>query len=578
MKATLGYGASTCSYADWLDADLIVFFGSNVAEQPAGHDEVPAPRQAERRRRSPSSIRYREPGLERYWIPSVAASALFGTALADHWFDVHTGGDLAFLVGVLQRARSRCGGDRRGVRPRAHDRLRRGARRGARRPTGTRIERESGATADAIERVRPAADRAAERGLRLVDGADAARARRRHDQGADQRRPRRAACPAGPNRGLVPIRGHSGVQGGAEVGCAPSVDAATRGALGERVGLRRPDGRGWTTARDGRARRARRRRRVLDRRRQFSRDAAGRGRSRARAAPAAAAHPSGHRALLVDAGRRRRRRAAAAGDDALRVAGRRHRDLDRAAHHLLAGDSRAPHRIGAAGVAGVRRSRWRARSRPRRPSVGFESAAAIRREIARRRAALRRHRAARDARAIRCSGVGRTLYADGRFATPDGKAHLRDRGRRCVRPRRPARSDVPRLDAARQAVQLDGAARHRSADRRRARRRADQRGGCRSAGARVDGDPIALVSPYGRFEGRAHVAPILPGNLEVHWPEAMGLLAPDWSIPSRASLTTTSLFAWHVVGSGLESAQFARRGPRGAHARVTSCKLRGFKT
>ena len=31
MKATLGYGASTCSYADWLHADLIVFFGSNVA-------------------------------------------------------------------------------------------------------------------------------------------------------------------------------------------------------------------------------------------------------------------------------------------------------------------------------------------------------------------------------------------------------------------------------------------------------------------------------------------------------------------------------------------------------------------
>src|SRR5437773_4858627 len=31
MKATLGYGASTCSYSDWLNADLIVLFGSNVA-------------------------------------------------------------------------------------------------------------------------------------------------------------------------------------------------------------------------------------------------------------------------------------------------------------------------------------------------------------------------------------------------------------------------------------------------------------------------------------------------------------------------------------------------------------------
>jgi anaerobic selenocysteine-containing dehydrogenase len=35
MKATLGYGASTCSYVDWLHADLIVLFGSNVAnDQP----------------------------------------------------------------------------------------------------------------------------------------------------------------------------------------------------------------------------------------------------------------------------------------------------------------------------------------------------------------------------------------------------------------------------------------------------------------------------------------------------------------------------------------------------------------
>src|SRR5690606_3395804 len=33
--------------------------------------------------------------------------------------------------------------------------------------------------------------------------------------------------PGRPNRGLVPIRGHSGVQGGAEVGCVPSVAPET---------------------------------------------------------------------------------------------------------------------------------------------------------------------------------------------------------------------------------------------------------------------------------------------------------------------------------------------------------------
>ena len=30
MKRTLGYGATTCSYTDWIGTDLIVFFGSNT--------------------------------------------------------------------------------------------------------------------------------------------------------------------------------------------------------------------------------------------------------------------------------------------------------------------------------------------------------------------------------------------------------------------------------------------------------------------------------------------------------------------------------------------------------------------
>src|SRR5947207_13455718 len=101
MKATLGYGASSCSYADWLHADLIVLFGSNVANnQPVTTKYL---HYAKKNGAEIAVVNpYREPGLERYWIPSIASSALFGTPLADDWFDVHTGGDLAFLVGVLR--------------------------------------------------------------------------------------------------------------------------------------------------------------------------------------------------------------------------------------------------------------------------------------------------------------------------------------------------------------------------------------------------------------------------------------------------------------------------------------------
>ena len=52
--------------------------------------------------RSQSSIRTGNPGLDRYWVPSVASSALFGTDLAEHWYAVDTGGDLAFLNGTMK--------------------------------------------------------------------------------------------------------------------------------------------------------------------------------------------------------------------------------------------------------------------------------------------------------------------------------------------------------------------------------------------------------------------------------------------------------------------------------------------
>ena len=44
----------------------------------------------------------REPGLERYWVPSNLESAIFGTRMTDEFFAVHTGGDIAFLTGVLK--------------------------------------------------------------------------------------------------------------------------------------------------------------------------------------------------------------------------------------------------------------------------------------------------------------------------------------------------------------------------------------------------------------------------------------------------------------------------------------------
>lgn len=101
MKFALGYAASTCSYQDWYGADLIVFFGSNPSnDQPVAMKYLDEAKQFGTRVVMVNP--YLEPGMRRYWVPSSPASAVFGTAITDWWFPVTQGGDIAFLYGVLQ--------------------------------------------------------------------------------------------------------------------------------------------------------------------------------------------------------------------------------------------------------------------------------------------------------------------------------------------------------------------------------------------------------------------------------------------------------------------------------------------
>ncbi|MGA9768657.1 MAG: FdhF/YdeP family oxidoreductase [Blastocatellia bacterium] len=101
LKQSLGVAASTCSYKDWIGSDLLVFFGSNTPNnQPVTTKYI---YQAKKLGTRVAVINpYREPGLERYWVPSVLESALFGTKIADAFFQVNTGGDRAFIAGTIK--------------------------------------------------------------------------------------------------------------------------------------------------------------------------------------------------------------------------------------------------------------------------------------------------------------------------------------------------------------------------------------------------------------------------------------------------------------------------------------------
>jgi molybdopterin-dependent oxidoreductase alpha subunit len=215
LKQAIGVAATTCSYSDWIGTDLIVFLGSNVANnQPVTTKYLHLAKKAGTRVAVVNP--YREPGMERYWVPSTPESALFGTRIADRFFQINVGGDLAFLCGALRHLLERGWAAERFMA--AHT-------------SGLEELRQTLAELDWSE-LEAGAGVSREEMLdfaRLIGEAERAvfvwsMGVTQHECGEDNVRAivnlalargfvGREGC------GLMPIRGHSGVQGGAEMGC-----------------------------------------------------------------------------------------------------------------------------------------------------------------------------------------------------------------------------------------------------------------------------------------------------------------------------------------------------------------------
>ncbi|HKP87196.1 MAG TPA: FdhF/YdeP family oxidoreductase [Blastocatellia bacterium] len=247
LKQTLGVAASTCSYKDWIGTDLLVFFGSNTPNnQPVTTKYI---YQAKKQGTRVAVINpYREPGLERYWIPSVPESALFGTKIADEFFQVGTGGDRAFIAGVIKHLIEQGWTDEDFIRDQTlgFDDLKTAL-------AGygwDLLEAQSGATRGEMLKF-----------ARLIAGAQSAvfvwsMGITQHKHGAANVR---AIADLALTRGfvgrekcgLMALRGHSGVQGGAEVGAVPNqfpggvaVDAEGAKKFSDLWGFEVPAGRG----------------------------------------------------------------------------------------------------------------------------------------------------------------------------------------------------------------------------------------------------------------------------------------------------------------------------------------------
>jgi molybdopterin-dependent oxidoreductase alpha subunit len=214
MKSTLGVGASTCSYKDWYGTDLLVFFGSNPA-----NDQPVAVKYIHEAKKLGTKVvlvnPYHEPGMDRYWIPSIAGSALFGTDVSDYWFPVAQRGDVAFIYGTAKILFETGGIDKRFIETCTANVEE--LRTAVEAMPWDRIERESGLTREGIAAFAALIAQAKTAVLVWSMGIT------QHDCGADAVQMilnlgllrgfvGRDKC------GLMPIRGHSGVQGGAEMG------------------------------------------------------------------------------------------------------------------------------------------------------------------------------------------------------------------------------------------------------------------------------------------------------------------------------------------------------------------------
>ncbi|RBW71371.1 FdhF/YdeP family oxidoreductase [Bacillus taeanensis] len=101
LKRSIGVGASTANYKDWIGTDVLLFWGSVASNaSPVSTKYMLA---AKKKGTKIIVINpYREPAMDKYWIPSNAESALFGTKIADDFYQINIGGDIAFMHGIMK--------------------------------------------------------------------------------------------------------------------------------------------------------------------------------------------------------------------------------------------------------------------------------------------------------------------------------------------------------------------------------------------------------------------------------------------------------------------------------------------
>ena len=249
LKSTIGVSASTCSLQDVLETDLIVLWGANVANnQPVFTKYL-----YEAKKNGARVVvvnPYLEPGLERYWVPSKPESFLFGTKLCDLHVPVRPEGDVALANAVLKILIESDSIDRSFV-----DAHTRGWSDLTNFLASCSLDELCARSGVSLDVVRDFADEYT-RSTSAVFVWSMGITQHRHGVEGVKALVNLALARGNVGRngsGLMPIRGHSGVQGGAEMGAyataypgTVSITAESARSLAEQWGFPVPDRPGLT--------------------------------------------------------------------------------------------------------------------------------------------------------------------------------------------------------------------------------------------------------------------------------------------------------------------------------------------
>lgn len=533
MKRAIGVSASTVSYKDWIGADLICFIGSDVANnQPVTMKYLYYAKRAGTRVAVVNP--YREPGLERYWVPSVAESALFGTKITDDFFTLHTGGDLAFLNGVLKHLVENAWIDKDFIAD--HTTGFDAARAAVEAQSWEMLERSSGASREDMLRFAKL----------LADNPNVifvwSMGVTQHAHGTDTVHALvNLALARGTigreHAGLMPIRGHSGVQGGAEVGCVPNQFPGARAVSGDAAadlselwGFWVPSGRGLSAAEQIEAGHDRR----LDMlwaaggnfletlpEPDFVREALERIPFRVHQDIVATTQmlvPPGEWTLVLPA--RTRYEQPGGGTETTTE-----REI------IYSPEVPGPRPPEARTEWEILQTAAAAAYPERAVQIRFRDATAIRAEIARLVPAYAGIEDLKE-KGDHIQWGGRILCRDGAFPTADGRARFA-----VTVPPEQSLEPGTFLLSTRRGKQFNSMV-QRNRDPLTGARRDNVLISAEDAavlGLR-DGDPLLVRSEVGELRGRAKLVPIRPGNVQVHWPESQHLIRrgvrdPECGVP-----------------------------------------------